>query len=292
MFVEDPKGRAEPLGMYNLDVGGVPTGPDLEEWLPLGTLLAIKEPTFKTNVTGESYLVRVESPTDVVFLRPDDPLLSGIKWSTTSPSRPQPASFDHRSHGNSFFKVKKFNLALKSYSDGLAVASNDSSKLLLLLNRSQTHLKLDHPNQALQDAEAALRLLGSGNVDSTPQLLEKAKLRKSKALEGRRLLEKALESYEDAEKEFKESKEAKEGVERLRRKLREARTGEYDWAKLAGLKEEHLDVGDYTGPMIEVREVANVGGRRGIFAKKDLKPGDLLLGESLISHATSSSALH
>lgn len=250
-------------------------GPDLDELLPLGTLFAIREPTFKNAADGSSCLVRVDSPTDLVFLESNDPLLANVKWSTRSPAKAtRPRDFDYRAHGNAFFKLKKFHLALKAYSDGLLVQPDSRNRILLLLNRSQTHLNLEHPNQALKDANSALELLAAES-SSDPNLVEKAKLRKSKALEERRFLEEALESYRDAQKNFPECLQAEQGVERVARKLRETRNGDYDWRALGSKSSKIFDVGDYVGP-IKVRQTA---GGRAIFTSRAVKAGDLLLGK-------------
>lgn len=271
--------------MYNLDCKGVTPGPDLEEWLPLGTLFAIREPTFKTNMDGTSSMVRVDSPTDVVFLQPNDPLLANVKWSTASPARvTRPRTFDYRAHGNTFFKVKKYRLALKAYSDGLNANPDSSNRILLLLNRSQTHLNLDHPNQALQDATAALELLAATTPD--PKLVEKATLRKAKALEERKLLEEALEVYRDAENEFGGGAQAREGVERVTKKLKQVRTGDYDWKRMVSGSLENFDIADFVGP-IQVGKVAGIGGGRGVSTTKAVKAGDLLLGKCTLSRSCS-----
>lgn len=264
------------IGLYNLDCKGIGTGPDLEEWLPLGTLLAIREPTFKMNMAGSNPIVRVDSPTDVVFLRPDDPLVAHVKWSTPSPVKiTRPKTFDYRAHGNAFFKLKKYHLALKAYSDGLAARPDSDERVLLLLNRSQTHLNLEHPKQALDDANEALELLQPTSTDSA--LLEKAKMRRSKALEDRRLLEEALKSYEDAQQSFEGSIQAEKGVERVTSKLRQTRTGEYDWKRMVGNTSERFEIGDFVGT-IKVGKVEGIGGGRGVFTTREVKAGDLLLG--------------
>ncbi|GAA5874800.1 hypothetical protein JCM16303_002988 [Sporobolomyces ruberrimus] len=275
LVVEDPKGRVEFLGLYNFGWKGIETGPDLDEMLPLGTLFAIREPTFKTSADGSGCLVRVDSPTDLVFLESNDPLLANIKWSTRSPAKATRArDFDYRAHGNAFFELKKFHLALKAYSDELLVQPDSRNRILLLLNRSQTHLNLGHPNQALKDANSALELLAAES-SSDPNLVEKAKLRKSKALEERRFLEEALESYRDAQKNFPECLQAEQGVERVARKLRETRNGDYDWRALGSKSSKIFDVGDYVGP-IKVRQTA---GGRAIFTSRAVRAGDLLLVE-------------
>jgi hypothetical protein len=126
-IVEDPTGRAEFFSVYNLPLPGIETGPDLDALLPL----AVREPTFKPNQDGRGHLIRIDSPSDLVFLQPDDPLLRGVTWTFPSPAKPLPSSFDHKARGNALWKQKKYLLAVKAYTNGLSAASTDEQKLLL-----------------------------------------------------------------------------------------------------------------------------------------------------------------
>lgn len=99
--VEDRAGTIAILSMYNF-IRKAST--DVEALLPLGTILAIKEPYYKYSNTN-SCVIRVDSPSDVLILEcfgPDngisvyasemaDELLKGVKWSTPQPKYPYPA---------------------------------------------------------------------------------------------------------------------------------------------------------------------------------------------------------
>lgn len=91
----------------------------------------------------------------------------------------------------------------------------------------------------------------------------------------------ALGSYRAMLAHAPASKEALEGQRRVLRKLEESRTGVYEWTSLhePALSDDgkvsKLDVGDYVGP-IRVKEAAERGGGRGVFATRKIQAGELL----------------
>ncbi|GAA6024401.1 hypothetical protein JCM11491_003539 [Sporobolomyces phaffii] len=281
--VEDPSGRVEYFSLYNYPLYGHDTGPDLNALFPLGTILVVREPMFKMNQNNSGPLVRVDSPSDIRVVAPTDPLVASIRWAFPSPATAMPQDFDFKAHGNSHFKSKKFRLAVKAYTDGLATTSWLEQQLVLQLNRAQAHLGLGNFYQALQDASGVLSLLEDG-IDAPVTTKEKATLRRSRAFEGLRQFTRALESYEELLANFPDSAEARAGVARVRKLLRQSKTGEFEWLELnraVNTLDSRRDfiVGDFVGT-IEVKSDAARGGGRGIFATKDIKPGDLLLVET------------
>lgn len=100
--VEDRSGTITILSMYNC-IRSAAT--DVEAVLPLGTILAIKEPYYKFSNTN-SCVIRVDSPSDVLVLETFGPnngigvynaelaealALKDVKWSTAPPRYPFPA---------------------------------------------------------------------------------------------------------------------------------------------------------------------------------------------------------
>ncbi|GAA5939424.1 Set6p [Sporobolomyces koalae] len=275
--VEDTRGRAISIALYHFEEQSIQSGHDLDLLFPLGTILAIREPHICNFLGASQFCLRIFSPTDVVLLGPADPMLEAVRWSTRAPPAVyRSPKFDHRAHGNSAFKGRKYQVAKKFYDDGLASPCADSERLLLLLNPSQTHLNLNHPFQALQDAEAALVMCLQTSADSSSLSSLRAKMRRSKALENRRMLEQALSSYEEAVCDSPDNREAQEGRARVQRKLTETKTGQYDLQNLLFGKP---DVGDYVASTIGIDNVPHVGGGRGVFAKKRISAGDLLMVE-------------
>lgn len=71
--VEDNRGWSERLALYNY----APDGTDPRHALPVGTLLAVKEPYLKLSLDGLP-TIRVDSPGDITLLATGDPLLRGL----------------------------------------------------------------------------------------------------------------------------------------------------------------------------------------------------------------------
>ncbi|GAA6059916.1 hypothetical protein JCM10212_005299 [Sporobolomyces blumeae] len=283
VVVEDPQGRAEVLSLYNYPLHGVDTGPDLNAVFPIGTILAIREPTFKTSQTGDSCLVRVDSPSDLHVLSPNDPFISNVPWATHDPRVPRPRNFNHRAQGNELFRAKKFVLAVQAYTEGIESTPWLEDQLSLFLNRAQAHLHLQNFASAVRDASQVLDLL-EDEVSAPPRSKEKALFRRGRAYT-------ALQYYSLARQDFQSvvaldpsEKEAKFELAKISEYERRSSTGRYEWDKVARitgpakLKRTDLLSGDFVGP-IEVRQVEGRGGGRGVFATRDVKPGDLLLVE-------------
>ncbi|GAA6041925.1 hypothetical protein JCM8097_000225 [Rhodosporidiobolus ruineniae] len=280
MLVEDPSGRIDCLCLSATPSFDPRSQPGYVDQLPLGQILAIKQPLKKVDPATSSSLLLVDPLRSVKHLQPGDPLLRSVQWSTPDPLKPLPADFDHKAHGNSLFKQKQYFLASQAYSNGLSATLSPAQKLFLLLNRSQLHLNLGNYASARRDASAVLNLLEQG-VDAPPQTLLKAKLRLARALEGLRLLDKASAAYSAVLEVDSSSEEGKEGKKRVVKMRHETETGEYDWRELAsvvGPEGRDLEMGDYVGP-IEVVEMEGKGGGRGVVATRDVKAGDLLLVE-------------
>jgi len=294
--VDDPTGRSyvlpstlrpftdsvdysEYFSVYNLPLPGIDNGEALDALFPVGSILAVKEPLFKMNQNGSNAMVRVDSPTDVVFLEPSSPVLQGVEWVFPTSAVPPPPSFDFKAHGNALLVDRKFLLGVKAYSDGLAASPSDEQKLLLHLKRAQAHLLLRNFGAAYRDASAVL-VLFDNDVNSPPQTKAKATLRQARALEGLRKLDLALQAYNDLLQIDPDKIEGKDGKKRVEKMLRESKTGEYDWRALEKDKIAKpgpgLNVGDFVGP-IRVVEMSERGGGRGIIASRDIAAGELLL---------------
>ncbi|GAA5856597.1 hypothetical protein JCM8547_005882 [Rhodosporidiobolus lusitaniae] len=243
-IVEDPTGRAEFFSITNLPLPNIETGPDFDAFFPLGQFLAIREPTYKPNQDGRGQLIRVDSPMDVHFLRSSDPILDGVRWLFPSSAKPLPMTFDHKAAGNAYFKQKKYLLAVKAYSDGLAAKPNEEQKVLLLLNRAQSNLLLSNFAAAYSDSSAVLSLFDQ-DVPPPPQAKVKATLRRARALEGSS-------------------------------PSRSAQGKELEAALPDGASDPA--VGDFFGPL-KVVELAKRGGGRGVVATRDIKIGEVVLVE-------------
>ncbi|GAA5925308.1 hypothetical protein JCM3775_006419 [Rhodotorula graminis] len=284
-IVEDQEARVETVSIFNLDMCGVPLGDGADPLFGVGDILAIREPTYRTETRDTTkFAIRVDSPTDFHFLSPHDPLVEKAKWATTTPRTALPASFDYKALGNKYFGENLDLYAVKAYSDGILKTQDPAQHVVLLLNRAMARLRVGAFVSACRDTTDALTLLSDG-IKGPSRAVEKAMLRRAKALEGARLLTRACEEYRRIGLFDPDSTEAAErGKRRVEGMLKASRTGKYEWMTLAmdGPRDQRtvcgVSVGDYVGP-IEVAQIKGRGGGRGIVATRDIKVGELLLVE-------------
>lgn len=273
--------NSELLSIYNLALGDLSTGEELDALFPLGAVVVVKEPTYKKAAMGNSNLIRIDSPSDVFFPPAAHDLSRTTNWKTTSLGRTLTGR-DFKAEGNAFFARKQYRLAEKAYSEGLAASSSPSLTLLLHLNRASASLHLHHPRSAYRDALSALAIFASDDKLGTPAIKEKGLFRRARAEEEMRLDSAALVSYRATLAHAPHNKEALQGEERVIRKLKESQTGSYDWTSLFertfASQLARLDVGNYLGP-ISVKTATARGGGRGVFATKAIRAGELLIVE-------------
>ncbi|KAG8908311.1 hypothetical protein FRC01_007456 [Tulasnella sp. 417] len=275
--VEDSAGDVVMISLYNYP-GTIGAKIDLLDSLfPLGTVLAIKEPTLKTSAAGGSVPhVRVDCPSDVVRLTSEDPLSSRTAWRTGErvPLAPEPPRTEDgwKALGNKYFQSGWFTSAAVAYSTGL---KRTPSSQVLRLNRAMAYLKLGHSGAALSDCNQAL-----GQKELPSSLRMKALHRKAQALYGLGRWEEAEMAFEATASEFpSEAVSCNQWIERCRKRRQENETGSYNWLEMytASLsKARRLDVADYKGD-IEVVSLPTRGGGRGVIVTKDVIAGQLLL---------------
>ncbi|KAH7728947.1 TPR domain protein [Aphelenchoides avenae] len=135
VIVEDLEGDVEELSLYNFR-------PNLSDrtWLPQGTVMIIKEPYLKYGSIGHSVTMRVDSPTDVVFVdETDRDLLASVgalKW-----HKKERFSVDQlRVEGNARFVKKDYEAALEFYHRALRI---DPACAIVLRNKSAVLSGLD-----------------------------------------------------------------------------------------------------------------------------------------------------
>ncbi|KAI0751022.1 hypothetical protein C8Q80DRAFT_1307690 [Daedaleopsis nitida] len=273
-IVEDVDGVAHDLSIYNFPSTFECTLEHVDAIFHVGTILAIREPTFKTPMQGDRPLVRIDSPTDIVFIVPNSPWLQGVNWKT-GPSVPRspvlPTTVETwQKRGNDHFKLSQWFLAAFAYSQGLALMPDAA---VLLLNRAESFLRLGFYSGALCDAQRVLSTDGAPDAQ-----VGKAIFRLAKAQYGRGEYVAAEQNFLRWKKDHTEDTMVNSWIERCRSRNRERETGEYDWVSLFRIARQkiRLDVADYAGP-IEVGQMAHRGGGRGVVATKSIRTGDLLM---------------
>ncbi|CAM6083030.1 unnamed protein product [Calypogeia fissa] len=189
-----------------------------------------------------------------------------------------------RHEGNRLFAEKKWAAAVEKYSECINLNELDSipspqtaskkslSRFLTLAysNRAEARLRLLHYEDAFRDAEKSL---GIEPMDF------KTLVRKGKAAHGLGLYEKACEAFNAALAKSPEHKPIlKDLILASTTALKQSTTGQYD------LSDFYLSMGlcevpscaDFVGPL-DIRRVVYGHGRRGLFATRNVKPGELLL---------------
>ena len=263
------------MGLYNYPGMTNTTHDNLDKVLPIGTLLAIKEPTYKFSLCGTLPIIRVDAPSDIVFLPSDSSYLKNVSWASdggVSPKRLNTNSIDEwLSRGRNEFQSQRFLSAAIFFSEGLRL---DTNHVGLRLNRSLCYLRLGWYNAAFADAEE----VRNSDDDDAKSLRLKASFRSAKAQYMLGDYARAIGFVEP----FAENEECKSLISNAEKRLYEHFTGIYDWTlifKNTQGKCARPDIANYIGP-IEVRENPKVGGGRGIFVTKDVEIGELLVRTS------------
>ncbi|THH28005.1 hypothetical protein EUX98_g6180 [Antrodiella citrinella] len=156
--IEDPKGDTSHVTIYHYPTALNTFIDNTDEVFPIGTVLAIREPYHKYVTLAEIPIVRIDAPSDIVFLGPSSPSTRNVTWATgnvAGASRSPTTASGWKDKGSDCYKRKLWLPAAISYSEGLRLEPNNH---LLLLNRAATYLELGWYNSAAHDAEAVLAM--------------------------------------------------------------------------------------------------------------------------------------
>ena len=112
----------------------------LKEVFPKGITIGLKNPYMKISNAGTINL-RNDNPQNIVFKeeKKDDALIL-------------------KELGNKLFSEKKFVQAIKAYQDAMKKTSEDKLRLILFSNTSLSYLELEMYEDALENAEEALKI--------------------------------------------------------------------------------------------------------------------------------------
>lgn len=287
--VEDIEGNVGPVNLYNLPSGSptslyakgeyfggstlVLESLRLLTWLPF--ISAIKEPDVRSSslLSSPSFIIRIDSPTDLVRLSPRSALLA--HWSTTK--GPSTSLSAHKSKGNEYFKQGSWLEAFASYTKGLEAGGKGEDVVALRSNRAQTLLNLNRPGAALRDCTSALLdpfLSHQNNNAKVSSLRQKILYRSGLAEYRLGRYSQAFSRLEFLLKLIPNDTTALELLDRTKSRIQESVTGIFDWPSLFSTKEP-LDIADYVGSMITHINIEGKG--RGLVATRDIEPGELLL---------------
>lgn len=269
LCVEDPEGVSRKLSVANYPGTIYARGNALDTIFPKGALLAIREPAIVTS----DPVVRIDSPSDIHFIRPLDPILQGITWknsSTASSSTFQPLEV-WKDLGNKHFSAGQYVAAVFAYTNGLGSFGDTH---LLRLNRAATYIKLEWFSPAFSDA---LHVIGTRNIPD--ELKFKARYRAAQAEYGLGRYTAALDRFKRCIRSGSSPDQSlKTWLSRCEDRIIESR-GVYDWVQIfedAQIPGNKIDVAEYVGPM-KVVPMPRRGGGRGVVATKAIKAGELIV---------------
>uniref|UniRef100_A0AC34FAR2 SET domain-containing protein n=1 Tax=Panagrolaimus sp. ES5 TaxID=591445 RepID=A0AC34FAR2_9BILA len=259
VLIQDLNGDVEEAAIYNFRYKL-----DNLHWISPGTVMVIKEPWLRYGSQSKTPSLRIDSPTDVIFVDPTDyNFLNKIGAKKLYKSMSKDPEY-WRKEANECFKKGKFEEALKLYDRAIRY---NPELAVLYLNKSLTCLKMDAFYAAYESAKIAFEKGGDK---------EKALYRMGQAAYGMREWQKAAKQFAELLKEFPNNEEASKQLKLATSRLAEQKYGKFDFKNMlleSKNKKAHLDVADFIGPI----EVTNIPGKgRGIIASKDIKAGTLL----------------
>ncbi|CAG8485960.1 10388_t:CDS:2 [Ambispora gerdemannii] len=238
MVIEDPANKISPKGL---------SVEQASRFLPIGTILAIQNPYYKTGSQDAQTMLRSDNPNEVVIIKPDDKLLAQVRWKTSiglsktieTETLKVSSADDFRVRGNEYFGKKGFTSAVDEYSRGIEL---DSRNVVLYINRSEAHLRLSQFKRAFDDAETALKI---------DHKYQKAAIRKE------------IEEYQNQAQEL--HSENKHGnynyikiINEFLKKIetRKSSIDAKEWIHPGGPR---LDYADYINDAIEIKQVGEKG---------------------------------
>ncbi|KAF4973185.1 hypothetical protein FSARC_437 [Fusarium sarcochroum] len=252
VIVEDEEETAVLLQLYQQPEEEI--DPLLERFLHYSVCI-VKEPFFKQSVDGP-YSLRVDHPSDIIWLDETDERIPQ-KW------RESKLTLDNgseiiRIRGNEFVKKQRWTGVLHSYSHAIQTAQTPEDEQLAYLNRSLVNLRLDRPARAWIDAT-------QGYGRTAPS--EKSLFRQARALYQLGNFEKSRDKLRILSESFPNSQ-----------------TGEYSFTDMyeqAKATPPLIDCATFSS-LVEIRDSPGRG--RGLFTKKPVSAGDILLCEKAFAY--------
>ncbi|EKD16905.1 uncharacterized protein L3040_001187 [Drepanopeziza brunnea f. sp. 'multigermtubi'] len=233
-------------------------------------VIILKEP-FLTSVKEGGYCIRVDHPTDIVWLAEDDARIPE-KWRVKAAKMPKSA--EHwKMKGNEMFGEASYYEAIDMYSKALRSNPSSEEKDMLHRNRALAFLRIEAYDAAMDEISCLAK------VD------DKGLHRWALALYGLGRFDEALKVLQRLVSTYPDSAIGKQELARCRLRLAEQESGIYDFQalyKAAKRRPPRLDIATYRGP-VEVR--ASAGRGRGLYTTKPVQAGDLLLCEKAFAYS-------
>ncbi|KAI0129664.1 TPR domain-containing protein [Xylariales sp. AK1849] len=264
VVVEDETGAADKLAIYNQGEASLLSSP------PLGSVVAIREPYYKFN--GDSdFMLCVDHPSDIILVEPADPLFPLSFQQTIHMIAPE-TCLRCSTEGDNAFIVRNLPEAVRWYSRALDLATAEDEVLTssLLAKRAGTNLALKCYGNVISDAMASK----NGTCHDW-----KAYFTAGKAAYG-------LGNYQDSKAYFDQALEkspGSAGIQKEQRRclerLREEAEGSYDFLAMSQLVNQQNVNLDNASHFTKTRIADSPFHGRGLFASRDISPGELIFCE-------------
>ncbi|KAF4999866.1 hypothetical protein FDECE_11365 [Fusarium decemcellulare] len=275
-IVEDQVATAILLQLYHQPIEAVVPA---KEILAPDMVCILKEPFFKCATDG-SYSLRVDHPSDVIWLNEGDERIPA-KWAP-SVIELNKDSKSIRMQGNDAVQGQQWAEAhlhaanqILRYSSAIDAAQTSDEQNFAFLNRSLANLRLGRPEKALSDAI-------QGTDSQSPS--ERALFREARALYETGDFEHCLEKLQELSVSYPENKAASPELHRVKARLKEQQSGEYSFKIMyqqAKMSPPAIDCATFSRP-VEIRQSPGHG--RGLFTTRPVSAGELLLCEKAFAY--------
>ena len=251
-----------------------------EDILESSKIFIIKEPYFTLTDQGEP-TIRIDHVSDLVVCQAEV-----VEFSLDSEAAAQKAATIRKTKGNAALKQQDLPLAHAEYTEGLKIAdqdvlsrSNPDLAKDIHRNRAYVCLLLERYDEAISDAHASL----TGRDDQRSKDLDsKAYFRAGCAAYNLGRFEEAMRFFEGLGKLAPGDKDAKLYSKKIAQRIKERETGSIDFNKIrSGLSRERSRVD--AASFVRNTHIKDSPGRgRGLFAARDLAPGETILVEKAL----------
>ncbi|KAK0112749.1 hypothetical protein ONS95_014484 [Cadophora gregata] len=257
-IVEDEAGSVIP---FALDMQEPETVRRADSIFRENGVIIVKETYFKIGTNGQ-YAIRVDHPTDIVWLSENDHRVP-TKWRVRPDDMPNAAEHWKKKGNDAVGKAKYYDAI-----DMGALLSSPSveERDIIYRNRALAYLQTESLDGALEDIACV----------SDPQ--EKGLYLKGLALYGLGRFNDAMEVFQAVVDSYPSSGSGKEELNRCRLRMAEHESGIYDFKamyKATKLRPPRVDAATYKGP-VEVRKSEGRG--RGLYTTRAVKAGEIHYG--------------
>jgi tetratricopeptide (TPR) repeat protein len=244
----------------------------LDTLFPLFTILAIREPLIENSLVGDHSQIRVDSPSDIIFLEQEDPLLQNVTWYSGERqcailSR---SAEEWKEIGQKHYQSKEHFAAVVAYSYAMKL---DPSMVPVGVDRASAHIGLGNHAAAIRDAESVIGFeeLPVGSYILVLYVIANAHYDMGDYVEAKRWYQRLLE-YPQMAEYIQQNLFACESREK------EHSQANYNWELLYRkiISKVEPQISNFIGP-VEVIDMPHRGGGRGVVATRDIDPGELLV---------------